>query len=78
MNFKLIKMYIASHLATTTATLEEVKKPLAGISFSDGDNQAFFYPDQTNDQAFFEEQDQVVLKHIFDPELNQFTTEELR
>ncbi|WP_412989277.1 hypothetical protein ACLJJ6_09860 [Pediococcus siamensis] len=72
MNYRLIKKYIASHLATPTASLTEVHEPLAGILFKDGDNSSFFYPDPQNETIFFEQYGELRYKHEYNAVTHNF------
>ncbi|GAB5052053.1 hypothetical protein [Pediococcus ethanolidurans] len=74
MNYRIIKKYIASHLATPTASLTEVTTPTAGILFKNGDNSSFFYLDANDQNVFFEKHDELLYQHSYDPSTHDFTT----
>jgi len=77
MNNRLIKKYIASHLATPTASLTEVDTPKTGILFKNAGKSSFFYLDSKNDNTFFEEHDDSLFKHEYDPVTHDFKTSSL-
>ncbi len=74
MNYRIIKKYIASHLATPTASLTEVTDPQAGIIFKNGDNSSFFYLDDNDSNSFFEKHGELQYKHTYDANTHDFTT----
>lgn len=72
MNYRLIKKYIASHLATPTASLTEVTDPEAGILFKNGEDSSFFYLDPQYSNVFFEKHENLLYEHEYDPATHDF------
>ncbi|GAA2841397.1 hypothetical protein GCM10019815_02780 [Pediococcus damnosus] len=71
------KKYIASHLATPTASLTEINPPEAGLLFENDGKSSFFYLDSENDNVFFEKHDNLLFKHVYDPATHNFKTTSL-
>ncbi|AEV96055.1 hypothetical protein [Pediococcus claussenii] len=77
MNFKLIKIYIASHLASANTRLEEVNEPQPGLLVTIDDETSFFYASSENRNEFWEKYDGKVFYHTFNPTDRTFESKEI-